>query len=162
MEDRVPPLTLRAVFALGLLALGMAAAAGGYALFGPVDDSGLSNPIVWPPRWLFWAIWIFLYPATGVAAAWLWQARHAPDGRVAWRVFVVSMILAFAWVPIVQSSGSRLLMPVVMDALGCVVGLAALLFARRVSPHAFLWLLPVNIWGIATTVLKVWRLVLNW
>lgn len=148
-------------FAVGMLALGMAAAGLGYGVFGPVDDARLVDPPLWPPRWWFWAVWIVLYPTIGVAGAYLWRARTSATGARAWPLFLASVAVGLAWVPIVQASGSRVVMPVLMDAASLAVALIAFAAARRASARAAAWLLPSLGWGVATTLLKVWRLMLN-
>lgn len=157
-----PTLRARIVGAIALLSLGMVAAGLGYGLFGPSDDAGLANPPAWPQRWMFWAIWLVLYPAAGVAGAWLWADRcSGRASATAWRLYAVSVMIALAWVPVVQASGSRLVMPVIMDIIGLAIGLAAFVAAARVNRRAMFWLIPINVWGLLTTVLKVWRLLLN-
>lgn len=157
-----PPVRVRAAFAVAVLALGMAAAWAGYAVFGAPDDRGLVDPPLWPPRWGFWAVWILLYPPTGVAFADLWSRRRlAPGGMTAAVLLALSLGVGLAWVPVVQASGSRLVMPLIMDAAAAVAGLVAWVAAWRVSRTAALWLLPINAWGLATSALKLWRLVLN-
>lgn len=150
-----------AVGAIVLLTSGMAAAGLGYGVFGPPQEAGIINPALWPPRWMFWAVWMLLYPATGVAGALLYETRQSPEGTRAWRWFVVSVVFALLWIPVVQASGSQLVAPVLMDLASGLAGLTAFLAARRASIPAFLWLVPINAWGIITTVLKIWRLLLN-
>ena len=50
-------------------ALGMAAAGLGYGAFGAPDDVGLVDPPLWPVRWMFWTVWLVLYPTIGVAGS---------------------------------------------------------------------------------------------
>lgn len=157
--DRPLHATLSALIAL---ALGMGAAGFGYAVFGPVNDAGLIDPPLWPRPWVFWAIWMVLYPTIGLAGAELWRApTHNLGVSLARRLFVLKFSLGLAWVPIVQASGSRVVMPVVMDIVGLIVGMVAFWAVSRVSRHAAFWLTPGLVWGVMTTILKVWRLALN-
>ena len=156
-----PRLQSIALGAVALLAIGMSAAGIGYGIFGPPQEAGIINPVLWPPRWIFWAIWIVLYPATGVAGALLYETRRSREGARAWRWFVISIGFDLLWVPVVQSSGNQIVTPVVMDVFSGFAGLIAFFTASRASTLAFFWLIPINAWGMITTALKIWRLLLN-
>jgi translocator protein len=148
------------MFAAGTLGLGMAIAALGYAL-GRVPEAGFRKPPIYPTDWMFWGVWMVLYPTMGVASYFLWQARSLPRMRLAWRWYLFGLAVNLTWVPVVHWFQSPVVAPAVMDAVAGVAMLPALWAITRESRPAFLWMIPMLLWGPFTGTLKIWQLILN-
>jgi benzodiazapine receptor len=57
--------------------------------------AALSKPAWTPPSWVFAPVWTSLYLAMGVAAWLVW--RHQPLASLPMRLFLVQLLLNFAW-----------------------------------------------------------------
>ncbi|MBD2020580.1 tryptophan-rich sensory protein [Leptolyngbya sp. FACHB-36] len=154
------PWWMALVFATGILALGMLAAAWGYWL-GSDYERQVINPPIYPPEWFFWAIWLVLYPTLGISTWYVWRQRHDPLARHALGVFAIHLLANLSWVPVVHITRSTLAVPVLMDLFVDVFVFATAIAYWRVSKLAFRWLLPYLAWNVFTTLIKIWRLLLN-
>lgn len=148
------------LFALACLVIGMAAAGLGYAI-APLPEADVLRPPVYPADWMFWTIWLVLYPTMGIGAYYLWLCRQDPDQRMAWRLFLVGYGVNLSWVPIVHATGSPVAAPAVMDAVTGIAFLPALWAVARSNRVTLLWWMPLQVWGVITGTLKIWQLELN-
>ncbi len=142
-----------ALFAIGTLVVGMLTAFLSFTLF-PLDRT-YNQPAVYPPIWVFWMVWLILYPTMGLAAGHVWLKRKVFDVRGA-MIFYASLLLGnFLFLPIANVSGGNPAIMTFMDVNGILTaGLLGWLFARY-SKRAFYWLLPLIIWMPITTTFKI-------
>lgn len=154
------PWWMALVFAAGILALGMLAAAWGYWL-GSDYEQPVVNPPIYPPDWFFWAIWLILYPLLGVSTWIVWCHRQEATAKTALIVFTIHFLANLSWVPVVHATRSTLVVPVLMDVFVDVFVFATAIVYWRASKLAFYWLIPYLIWNGFTTFIKIWRLLLN-
>jgi tryptophan-rich sensory protein len=53
-----------------------------------------------PPDWLFAPVWTILYALLAIALWILWRARHDPNGKIAFGLFVAQLVLNYCWSPV--------------------------------------------------------------
>lgn len=137
-----------AFFAAGLLGSGMGVAALAMLLRSSMAALATSGDGV-VPSWVFWAVWLVIYPAQGVATALVWQGRAMARARWALLLFAVAFIqnLTF-WL------SNSLLTTALIDTLGLGLAYAAAWAYGRCSRAAAWWLLPWLVWMPLTTIYK--------
>ena len=119
----------------------------------------LVRPAIAPPDWVFGPVWTLLYAMMAFAAWQVWQS--APSQLRTWGValFLVQLILNFAWSLIFfrQHAIGTALVEVVV--LWVMIGATTLVFSR-VSPAAAWLMAPYWAWVTFATVLNAafWRL----
>lgn len=140
-------------FSIGTLVVGMLTAYVSFALF-PLDRT-YTLPVVYPPLWMFWVVWLILYPTMGLAAGHIWLKRREFDIRGA-MIFYASILLTnFMFLPIANVSNGNPAIMTFMDINGVLTaGLLGWLFSRY-SKQAFYWLLPLILWMPVTTAFKI-------
>lgn len=122
-------------------------------LSGRASQSGYGNPWfdalvkpeVMPAGWVFGAAWAFLYILLGFSLAMILHARGARGRGVAVGLFVVQLLLNYAWSPVFFAAHRvelALIMIVMMLALSIAI---AFLFSAIRRPAALL-LLPYIAW----------------
>lgn len=107
--------------------------------------AALQKPELMPPGWVFGVVWPILYILLGCAAAIVITARGAPGRVLALILFVVGMILNFAWSPLFFGMHEVRAALYVIGAMLALAIVTALLFAR-VRAAAVLLLLPYIAW----------------
>ena len=142
-----------AFFSIGTLVVGMLTAYLSFSLF-PLNRT-YNLPVVYPPQWLFWVIWLILYPTMGLAAGHIWLKRAEFDVRGA-LIFYASILLTnVMFLPIANVSNGNPAIMTFMDINGVLTaGLLGWLFSRYSTP-AFYWLLPLLIWMPITATVKI-------
>ena len=130
------------------------------SLAGRVSNSGFDNawfralarPDWFPPGWAFGAVWTVLYVMLGIALAMILNARGARGRGLAIGLFVVQLLLNYAWTPVffgAHQIGAALLLIVVN--LGLAV---ATTFALARIRKAAAWLMvPYMGWLFFATLL---------
>ncbi|MFN4315466.1 MAG: TspO/MBR family protein [Chitinophagaceae bacterium] len=148
-----PKLKILTGFSLATLLIGISTAYLSFALF-PYDSSH-RLPDIYPPQWVFWAVWMVLYPAMGWAAGHVWLKRHEYDVRGA-MTFYVSMLLGnLMFLPIANLSKGNPAIMTFMDINGVLTSVLLGWLFGRYSKTAFLFTLPLIIWMPITTCLKI-------
>lgn len=143
-----------ALFVVGVTAFGSGAAAVGLGLDGPPNSTVL--PPVWPPEWLFWAVWLVIYPASGIAAWRVWERRRVADVRGALAAFAIVNVASAMFLPVTTLTGGAPGAMTLMDLNGVVaIGILTWLFARYDRIAAY-WMLPYLVWMPITSLLKIW------
>ena len=107
--------------------------------------AALARPDFMPPDWVFGVAWTVLYVLLGVALAMLLHARGARWRSAAIGLFVLQLLLNYAWPPLFfgfHRVGGALALIVLMVVLA--VALIALLW--RIRRFAALLLLPYLAW----------------
>jgi tryptophan-rich sensory protein len=87
--------TVPAILLLGTVSGRIAGAGAGNAWF-----DALQKPAIMPPGWAFAAAWTLLYICLGVALALILHARGARRRSLALALFLLQLLLNFAWSPI--------------------------------------------------------------
>jgi tryptophan-rich sensory protein len=149
------------VAAAGVTAFGCSAAALGLGLADPAAAPPLAYPALWPPLWVFWAVWLVIYPASGVAAWLIWRERRRADVRGALVAFALLNTSAALFLPISALVGGAPAVLTLMDLNGVVTVAALAWLFSRYSTTAAWWLAPYLVWMPITTALKVWLWTLN-
>jgi translocator protein len=135
-------------FAFGVLFIGMSVALIALQLRPTViaEQTAAASTI---PQWAFWAVWLIIYPAQGVALWLLWQRRQQKGALLAIGLFVLAYLqnLTF-WLT------NSLVMTAWIDTVGLFLAYISAWAVARVSPRAAWWLLPWLIWMPCTTLYK--------
>lgn len=137
-------------------------------LSGRLANSGYSNPwftalakpAIMPPGWVFGVAWTLLYILIGFAFALILHARGARGRGPAVGLFVVQLLLNYAWSPLFFAAHKVTLALGVIAAMFLIVAVTTYLFAH-IRKTAALLMLPYLAWlGFAAT-LNYQILVLN-
>ena len=119
----------------------------------------LSRPAIAPPDWVFGPVWTLLYALMAIAAWRVWESVASPLRTWGLALFLVQLILNFAWSLIFfrQHAIGAALVEVVV--LWVAIGVTTLVFSR-VSPAAAWLMAPYLAWVTFATVLNAafWRL----
>ncbi len=150
--------------------------AGGYLLFGMLDAwlsfvvdanppttiaPGAKLPPIWPPSWVFWAVWIVIYPGKGLAIWSVWRLRKRFDLRWFYGFALLLFLMDMAFLPISALTNNNPAVLSLMDSGGIIfLPLSAWIYGRY-TKTALLWLIPIFLWGPFTLFIKVWLWLLN-
>lgn len=144
------------------LGLFLVVVVGGGSLIGTFTRPGewyaaLEKPFFNPPNWLFGVVWPVLYVMIAVAGWRVWE--RAPRGA-AMKLWVVQLLLNFAWSPVFFSAHAvAAALVVVMAMLAAIVAFMAA--ATRVDRVATLLFVPYLAWVSFATLLNASILWLN-
>jgi tryptophan-rich sensory protein len=132
--------TVPAVLLLGTLSAVLSGSGEGNPWF-----AALAKPAFMPPGWVFGVAWTLLYIGLGVALAMILHARGARGRSAAIAVFLVQLLLNYAWPPVFF--GLHLVRPALLLIVVIILlaVLAAFLFLR-IRPVAALLMLPYLAW----------------
>jgi tryptophan-rich sensory protein len=143
---------------LGMLSAGLSFAAAGDRT--AATPAGVL-PALWPPAWVFWAVWLVIYPAWGVATWRVWRRRGNRDVRGALVLYALNLLGALFFLPISTLTANNPAVLALMDANGFVATYALAWLYGQYDRAAVRWLLPYLIWMPLTTTLKTWFWMLN-
>jgi tryptophan-rich sensory protein len=119
----------------------------------------LVRPAIAPPDWVFGPVWTLLYAMMAIAAWLVWESVPSPLRTWGLALFLVQLILNFAWSFIFfrQHILGAALAEIVV--LWVAIGASTLVFGR-VSPPAAWLMAPYWAWVTFATVLNAafWRL----
>jgi tryptophan-rich sensory protein len=119
----------------------------------------LARPAIAPPDWVFGPVWTLLYAMMAIAAWQVWESTASPLRTWGLALFLVQLILNFAWSLIFfrQHAIGAALAEVV--ALWAAIGATTLVFSK-VSPAAALLMAPYWAWVTFAAVLNAafWQL----
>jgi tryptophan-rich sensory protein len=128
--------------------------------YGNAWFDALRKPAIMPPGWMFGAAWTILYILLGFAVALILHARGARGRGLALGLFVLQLLLNYAWSPIffayheVDAAFWTILAMIALSAV------AAVLF-WRIRRSAGLLMLPYIAW-LSFAALLTWQIgVLN-
>ena len=147
-------------FALGTLFIGFLAAWVGFT-FVPAVPPYRHLPFLYPPLWIFWAVWFVIYPAWGVATWLVWRKRNGADTRGVMVTYLLTLIGNTLFLPIGNLSGGNPAVLSLMDANGVISSWITLWLYTRYSKTAGWFLLPLIVWMPITFLLKIWLWQLN-
>ncbi len=150
-------------FALGTLAVGMVSAVLSFMTAGAHSASNPAGvlPSLWPPAWVFWLVWIVIYPCAGVATWRVWRQRRQFDVRGALVLYGVDILGALFFLPLSNLTANSPAVLTLLDANG-LLGTSALAWLySRYEKAAVWWLLPFLVWMPLTLTLKAWLWILN-
>jgi translocator protein len=143
--------TVPAILLLGTISGRIAGAGSGNAWF-----DALRKPAIMPPGWVFGSAWTLLYILLGLALALILHARGARRRGLAIALFVLQLVLNFAWSPIFfayHEVGAAFWTILVMILLSAAT---ALLF-WRIRRAAALLMLPYLAW-LGFAALLTWQI----
>jgi tryptophan-rich sensory protein len=143
--------TVPSILLLGTVSGRIAGAGAGNAWF-----DALEKPAIMPPGWAFGVAWTILYILLGLALALILHARGARGRGLALALFVVQLLLNFAWSPIFfayHEVGAAFWTIAVMILLS---GATAILF-WRIRRAAALLMLPYLAW-LGFAALLTWQI----
>ncbi|BDP43846.1 hypothetical protein DAETH_38150 (plasmid) [Deinococcus aetherius] len=157
------PWWMALVFSLGTLLLGMVSAGLSFATAGEHSTAiplGALPP-VWPPAWVFWAVWIVIYPCWGMATYLVWRRRGEADVRGALVLYALNLLGNLFFLPLSNLTANNPAVLTLLDANG-LVGIYALAWLyTRYNRVTLWWLSPFLVWMPLTTALKMWFWLLN-
>jgi tryptophan-rich sensory protein len=128
---------------------------------GVAANSGYSNawfaalrkPAFMPPAWAFPVAWTILYICLGLALALILHARGARGRPLALTLFLVQLVLNFAWSPLFFAAHKVSLAFGVIVAMVVIAAVAAFLFFR-IRRTAGLLMLPYLAWLVFAGMLN--------
>jgi translocator protein len=147
------------LFAGGTLALGYFAAWFSFTFI--PSGPALTLPPIYPPPWVFWAVWLVIYPCWGVATSLVWEQRHTADVKAVMALYFLTLISNTLFLPIANLSGGNPAVLSLMDANGVVSSWVIAWLYTRYTRAAGLWMLPLLIWMPITLALKIWLYLVN-
>jgi tryptophan-rich sensory protein len=124
--------------------------------YGNAWFDALQKPAIMPPGWVFGAAWTILYIFLGLAVALILHARGARGRGPALGLFVLQLLLNYAWSPIFfayHQVGTAFWTIFAMIAISAVT---ALLF-WRIRRSAALLMLPYLAW-LSFAALLTWQI----
>lgn len=141
------------IFSVVTFIIGMLTAYISFTLF-PLDRT-YNLPAVYPPLWVFWLVWIILYPTMGLAAGHIWLQRKVADIRGAMTFYASILLTNFMFLPIANVSNGNPAIMTFMDVNGVLTSILLGWIFSRYSKTAFYWLLPLILWMPVTTIFKI-------
>ena len=122
-------------------------------LSGRASNSGYSNawfaalakPEAMPPAWAFPFAWTILYIMLGLALAMVLSARGARGRALGTGIFLLQLVLNFAWSPVFFAMHQARLALLLIAAMLLLAIVAAMLFGR-IRRAAGLLMLPYIAW----------------
>ena len=63
----------------------------------PIWYASLNRPFFSPPNWVFGPVWTSLYILLGISFFLIWKEKASKERDLAIKVFLVQMLLNFAW-----------------------------------------------------------------
>jgi len=163
MKTSVPESREALVLVFGTVFAGMASAGLSFAAAGPHTAArplGILPP-VWPAEWVFWAVWLVIYPCWGYATALVLRRRRVADVRGAIAMYAYGILGAFFFLPISSLTQNNPAVLALMDMHGLVGAYLLAWLYTRYEPKTLPWLSPYLIWMPLTTALKGWLWMLN-
>lgn len=112
-------------------------------------------PNFWPPLWLFWAVWIVIYPCWGYATYLVWRKRQVADVRGALAFFTATIGSNFFFMPVASLSGENPGVMTLGDLNGIFTSLIVAWLYSRYERKAIWFLLPLLGWMPITFGLKL-------
>ena len=151
------------VFAFGTLLSGLLSAGLSFATAGVHSAANPAGvlPLLWPPVWVFWAVWIIIYPCWGVATYLVWEKRQQADVRGALVLYAISVLGALFFLPLSNLTANNPAVLTLLDANGLIGAYALAWLYTRYDRRALVWLLPYLVWMPLTLALKLWLWWLN-
>jgi benzodiazapine receptor len=143
--------TVPAILLLGSVSGRISGSGDGNAWF-----DALEKPAIMPPGWVFGAAWTILYILLGLALALVLHARGARGRGLAIALFVLQLLLNFAWSPIFfayHEVGAALWAILAMILLS----LATAFLFWRIRRAAALLMLPYLAW-LCFAALLTWQI----
>ena len=122
--------------------------------------SALVKPAAMPPGWLFPLAWTLLYVLLGLAVALILHARGARGRGLAVGMFVLQMLLNYAWSPLFFAMHEVRAALIVLVAMLVTAAAATMLFAR-IRKGAALLMLPYLAWLLFALWLNFQIMALN-
>ena len=128
-----------------VLLLGILSGRASNSGYGNAWFAALAKPEAMPPGWVFGAAWTFLYILLGLALAMILHARGAKGRERAIGLFVVQLLINYAWSPAFFAY-HKVDLALGMIAAMIVLTLATALLFARIRRAAALLLLPYLAW----------------
>ncbi len=119
----------------------------------------LATPPLSPPGWVFGVVWSVLYAMLGFAAARVSQSQ-SPHKTTAYRIYLLHMLLNFAWTPIFFGAEQYLLALILLAVL-LITAIAVMALFYKVDKPAGLLIIPYLFWLCFTFYLNLGVVVLN-
>lgn len=122
--------------------------------------AALVKPAAMPPGWLFPLAWTLLYVLLGLALALILHARGARGRPLAVGLFVVQLLLNYAWSPLFFALHEVRAALILLVAMLVTAAAATMLFAR-IRKAAALLMLPYLAWLLFALWLNFQIMTLN-
>ena len=157
------PWRMAFLFAAGVLLLGMTDAMITMLVAhgNPAKNPGYHYPPIWPADWVFWVVWIVIYPCLGVATALIWQRRQTFSIQHAMVCFVVLLAVTLLFLPLSDVVQGNPVGLTLMDTSAFLLSYALAWTYGRIARLTLWWLVPLLLWTPLTLLLKIWYWRLN-
>lgn len=121
----------------------------------------LQKPPGTPPNWIFGPVWTALYALIGLSFALVWhKAKPGPEKKQALTLFVIQLVLNFAWTPTFFGAQQILAGLVIIVLMAVMIYLTMRAF-KKLVPMTFWLLLPYLLWVCYATYLTAGNFILN-
>ena len=143
--------TVPAILLLGTVSGRISGSGYGNAWF-----DALEKPAIMPPGWVFGVAWTILYVLLGLALALILHARGARGRGLALSLFLLQLVLNFAWSPIFFASHEvAAAFWTILAMIGLSLATAVLFW--RIRRSATLLMLPYLAW-LGFAALLTWQI----
>ena len=122
--------------------------------FFPVERT-YNLPEIYPPTWMFPAIWCILYPCMGLSIGYIWQLRKQIDIRAVFICYLIMLTANLLFVPIMNLCNGDPGVMTLMDLNGVISSILFGWLCSGYSKKAFYWSLPLMIWMPITLIIKI-------
>lgn len=121
--------------------------------YGNAWFDALQKPSFMPPGLAFGVVWPILYALLGVALAMIIAEPPSPRRQAALTLFVIQLVLNFAWSPIFFAGHDIVLAKIVIFVMAAVAALAARQFLKM-RQAAGLLMIPYLAWLVFAATLN--------
>src|SRR5690349_8241137 len=121
--------------------------------YGNAWFDSLQKPSFMPPGWAFGVVWPILYALLGIAFAMIMVERPSSRRQAALTLFIVQLVLNFAWSPIFFAGHDIVLAKIIIFVMAAVAALAARQFLK-IRRSAGLLMVPYLAWLVFAATLN--------
>jgi len=121
---------------------------------------GLNRPSFSPPNWLFGPVWTILYILMGVSLFLIWKQGVSKERNIALFVFLLQLLLNFAW-SFIFFYYNMIGLALIEIILLWIIILVMLVLFYKIKPMAAYLNIPYLLWVSFATILTAAYFILN-
>lgn len=121
---------------------------------------GLNRPSFSPPNWLFGPVWTILYILMGISLFLIWKQGVSKERNIAMFVFLLQLLLNFAW-SFIFFYYNMIGLALIEIILLWIIILVMLVLFYKIKPMAAYLNIPYLLWVSFATILTAAYFILN-
>ena len=121
---------------------------------------GLNRPSFSPPNWLFGPVWTILYILMGISLFLIWKQGVSKERNIAMFVFLLQLLLNFAW-SFIFFYYNMIGLALIEIILLWIIILVMLVLFYKIKPMAAYLNIPYLLWVSFATILNAAYFILN-